>query len=94
MLNPELPTPLPVTPPLGIVGKFINYDHDNGIATFKFLKGANIPELHIYGQPMCKGDDRVTIPIDGQLYFFYYSIDGHEDDVCISRHTDCLPCSF
>jgi hypothetical protein len=79
MLNPELATPLLTTPPNGVVVKFKDYDHDNGIATFEFRKGANIPELRIYGQPMCKGDDRTTIPIDGQVYFFYYSIDGHDD---------------
>ena len=79
MLNPEMHTPLPTTPPNGVVGQFKRYDSDNGIATFEFQKGVNIPELRIYGQPMCKGDDRITIPIDGQVYFFYYSIDGHED---------------
>lgn len=81
MLNPELATPLPAMPPDGVVSKFISYDHENGIATFEFQKGAKIPELRIYGQPMCKGDDRITIPINGQVYFFYYSIDGHDDHV-------------
>lgn len=79
MLNPEMATPVPAIPCDGVVGKFKDYDRENGIATFEFRKGAHIPELRIYGQPMCKGDDRITIPIDGQVYFFYYSINGHED---------------
>ena len=79
MLNPELATPLPTMPPNGVVGQFMKYE--NGIATFSFQKDAKIPSLRNYGQPMCEGDDRITIPIDGQVYFFHYGIDGHDDSV-------------
>ena len=81
MLNPELATPLPTMPPNGVVGQLINYANDSGIATFNFMKTMTIPALRNYGQPMCPGDDRITIPIDGQVYFFYYSIEGLDDDV-------------
>ena len=54
---------LPAIPYDGVVGEFKDYDHENGIATFEFQKpkGAYIPQLRVYGQPMCKGDDRITM---------------------------------
>jgi hypothetical protein len=78
MLNPEIVNALLTIPPNGVVGAFKGLT--TGVATFEFIKAADIPNVRLYGQPMCPGDDRLTIPIDGQVYFFYYGIEGVEDE--------------
>lgn len=80
MLNPEMSSPLPTIPSGGVIGTFENYDDSTGIATFKFERNANfeMPVLRNYGKPVCENDSSHTLPIDGQVYFFYYSIEGSE----------------
>lgn len=55
--------------------------NENGLATviFKINEHIKIPIIRHYTTPICTTsydpDNRTTLPIDGQVYFFYYCVD-------------------
>lgn len=53
----------------------------DGTAQFNFLwnggdtDATRIPGERVYNEPPCPPSKRTTLPIDGQLYYFYYCVD-------------------
>lgn len=60
----------------------------NGLAEFKFKLDTHIPILRNYNKAPCNNsytyepDDRLTLPIDGQVYLFYYCPQGDSESEC------------
>jgi hypothetical protein len=76
-LNVVQKKPLNGPPEKGVVPVTLStFTDENGLATFEFKLEENIPVLRHYMKPPCKNspypDDNRTLPIDGQVYFFYY----------------------
>ena len=80
-----------ITSPLpwgGVVpDEWVKQTDDNGYVTFQFFVNKNIPFPREYDEPPCNGSDKKTIPIDGQVYYFGYSLDNDQCDAKTSPYS-------
>ena len=90
-------TPRPPIPVHGVLAEYLEYDETTGIAKFSYSrnKTLDMPAIREYGYEVCSaydGDTRTTIPIDGQVYYFLYGIEGHNSfspaEPVFLSHTD------